>query len=354
MRYHSGGLRRWISQGLLAVTAVTGWGNVPVLTNTCKLQKQSSLVYSSTARFLSLHATGTNQNKEEKKEEAPYIFNGMVTILEEGEHHVVVSKPPGVVCHHSEWSGSRNKKTEPEVPMLQRTREAVGERVNLVHRLDRGASGCLLLTKSASDEDGLSATSVLQDAMTRATKTYIALVRGEGIFKGRDFRNEGWFEIDRPIKDENGNLNDATTYFRFLAGQHNDSGRLDRPRASLVLARPKSGRWHQIRRHLNGLGHPIIGDSTHGDSRTNREWRAKLGLLPERTCLHLLKLELPQTDICKSGLSVVSPLESDMLDMLQEHLPTMLEEAQIGLDEEGLALTSSEQVGSQVAIQLEV
>jgi 23S rRNA-/tRNA-specific pseudouridylate synthase len=114
--------------------------------------------------------------KQQKKE--PYVFNGTVTILDRGEHYVVVAKPPTVICHHSEWSGSRSKKrTVPEVPMLQRTREAVQERVNLVHRLDRGASGCLLLTMAKSDLDELNATATLQEAMTEANKTYVALVR---------------------------------------------------------------------------------------------------------------------------------------------------------------------------------
>ena len=284
----------------------------------------------------------------------PYIFNGNVTILEHGQHHIVVSKPPTVVCHHSDWSGSRStKRTEPEVPMLQRTREAIGERVNLVHRLDRGASGCLLFTKASSDEAGVDATAILQESMREANKTYVALVRGEGILKGRDFKKEGWFEVNRPIKDEQGDLNDATTFFRFLAGQDNENGKLERPRASLVLARPKTGRWHQIRKHLNGLSHPILGDSSHGNSKINREWRDKRGMPAERTCLHLLKLELPVTQVCPFGINVVSPLALDMMTLLEEHLPEVLREAEIVLEQEGLSLKGGTK-GTEVPIQLEI
>lgn len=285
----------------------------------------------------------------------PYLFNGTVTVLEEGENHVVVSKPPSVVCHHSEWSGSRSSKHgPPEVPMLQRTREAIQERVNLIHRLDRGASGCLLLSKAASDEQGLEATSTLQTAMssTSATKTYIALVRGEGILKERDFRKEGWFVVDRPIKDERGRLNDAVTHFRFLAGQDNGSGTIDRPRASLVLARPETGRWHQIRKHLNGLSHPIIGDTTHGDNRVNREWRNGRGMPGERTCLHLLKLEIPPNPICPEGINVSSPLADDMMVMLEKHLPGLLEQANEALEQEGMSLQSDSH--RTFPIQLEI
>jgi tRNA pseudouridine65 synthase len=271
---------------------------------------------------------------------------------------VVVDKPPGVVCHHSDWSGSRKRQRQeryPEVPMLQRTREAIGERVNLVHRLDRGASGCLLLSLAKSDSHGGNATAMLQDAMTNCAngKTYLALVRGEGILKDRDFCKEGWFRVDRPIKDEKGTLKNATSYFRFLAGQDNANGTVtDRPRASLVLARIETGRWHQIRKHLNGLSHPIIGDSSHGSSKTNREWRENWGLLPERTCLHLLQLKLPPTEISSQGISVLSSIAPDMMAMIRNHfLPEVLEKAKSALKEEGLSLES---VNSHVEVNIQL
>lgn len=298
-------------------------------------------VYTKTSfrsRVPSLKSTASDLSEEE-----PYIFNGTVSILDRGANHLVVSKPPGVLCHRSDWSGSKKKKNSrgpPEVPMLQRAREAVGERVNLIHRLDRGASGCLLMSFAESDKDGGNATSTLQESMSLSSsthKTYIALVRGEGILSGRDFKQEGWFEVSRPIKNEGGTLKNATSYFRFIAGQGNEYGAIDRPRASLVLARIKTGRWHQIRKHLNGLSHPIIGDSTHGNTKTNREWREKWGLQPERTCLHLLKLELPPTLVTPNGISVIDALPADIMDMLKEHcLPEFLEEAEKALKEEGL------------------
>jgi tRNA pseudouridine65 synthase len=239
--------------------------------------------------------------------------------------------------------------------MLQRTREAIGERVNLVHRLDRGASGCLLFAKTASDDDGLGATSTLHQAMAEnATKTYIALVRGEGILKGRDFQEEGWFTVDRPIKDENGKLKDAVTNFRFIAGQDNEAGAIDRPRASLVLARPETGRWHQIRRHLNGLSPPILGDTSHGDNRVNREWRDRRDMLPERTCLHLVSLEIPPNPISPDGISVTSPLASDMMSVLENYLPNLLEASKGALLEEGISFESQDERMSTVRIQLEI
>jgi tRNA pseudouridine65 synthase len=275
-------------------------------------------------------------------EEGSGVLRGNLTVLAQDQHHVVVAKPPSVVCHHSEWTGSRARQ---EVPMLQRVREAVGgRRVNLVHRLDRGCSGCLLLTfaQGKEEDDGHQedATRILNDAMQAPStvKTYLALVRGEGILHGRDFRQEGWFTIDRPIKSERGTLHNATTSFRFVAGQDNDRGRLDRPRAALVLARPSTGRWHQIRKHLNGLSHPILGDSTHGISKVNREFKARYGMLPERTCLHLCSIQMEATSVTPAGILAQCPLAPDMLQMLRDHMPDLLAAATPILQQEGVWL----------------
>ena len=217
--------------------------------------------------------------------------DGKVTFLSRGKYHIIVSKPPSVMCHHSTWIGTRRKKSKqneiPEIPMLQRVRDAihsidtendtvsdnVKRKVNLVHRLDRGASGALLLAFAddgggyVNDSDDIvydytesdlkkGPTATLSAAMSQptATKTYIALVRGEGILRGENLTEKGWFEVNRPIKDKKGKLHDATTCFRFVAGQKADETcPVNRPRMSLVLARPHQGRWHQIRRHLNGM-----------------------------------------------------------------------------------------------------
>ena len=313
-----------------------------------------------------------------------------VQILDQNDDYMVIAKPPSVVCHYSPYSGK-----SPEVPILQRVREQMGRRVNLVHRLDRGSSGCLLIAfadqsddddtddntdtdeiddensdsdttsniASEKDHDLLSshneiiisaprgnnkvpryssrATSVLSDALAdkmTCTKTYIALVRGEGILHGEDLKQKGWFLIDRAISDENGVTKEATTWFRFIAGQDNGSGTIDRPRASLVLARPQTGRWHQIRKHLNGLSHPILGDATHGNSRTNREWKERYHLPAERTCLHLSQLILGPTEVCPEGIHVSCPLASDMMTLLRDHLPTVLAQAIPILEQEGIIL----------------
>ncbi|KAL7530682.1 hypothetical protein ACHAWF_003475 [Thalassiosira exigua] len=337
-----------------------------------------------------------------------------VTILQRGPRHVVAHKPPGVLCHHSGWAGSRvrskkkrgkrNERPEP-VPMLQRVRDALHDvdrrgsaeregrdrprrarRVNLVHRLDRGASGCLLFAYADEtgensddvndsngdgngDNDGSKSndhnsddgsvgslesrtrakgdTARLIAAMKspRSTKTYVALVRGEGILHGDDLKSRGWFEVDRPIKDEGGEVKEARTLFRFVAGQAESAGEIAgvaRPRVSLVLAKPRDGRWHQIRRHLNGLSHPILGDAIHGVSKVNREWREERGMPGERIALHLGRLKLVPTEGFPEGVDVCAPLAEDMLRLLREHAPDVLEAARPALEEEGIPVEPSE------------
>jgi len=308
---------------------------------------------------------------------------GRVTILERGEHHLVAWKPPAVVCHHSGYVGSRSRLRrgeEPEIPMLQRVRDATGEnrRVNLVHRLDRGASGALLLAfadeENSNDKGnpildlkhddsdnfiddesnsnsnanktkikGATASLISSMASDNAQKTYLALVRGEGILKGEDLKQKGWFEVERPIKDEKGVLKNATTEFLFVSGQANATTNktesvIDTPRLSLVLARPKTGRWHQIRRHLNGISHPILGDSTHGNSKINREWKEKRNMPGARTCLHLAKLDLPPTQYTPNGIKVSCPIPRDMLQMMTVHAPKVLSDAIPILQREGIQL----------------
>ena len=304
--------------------------------------------------------------------------NDDINILSRGQNHIIVYKPPKVICHHCSWAGSRKKKSNndevSEIPMLQRVRDKIDEidnerskenfeipddgermkrRVNLVHRLDRGTSGALLFAFADSKEieqlniDDFStktckggATTALQDQLSQSssTKTYIAIVRGEGILRGENLKERGWFEVNRPIKDEKGRLNDATTQFYFIAGQKscpNDDVNI--PRLSLVLARPGTGRWHQIRRHLNGLSHHILGDGTHGCSKTNKEWKEKRNISPGRLFLHLARLQIPATKFTPI-IDCPCPIPLDMLQLLEDYAPNVLREALPVLEEEGIKI----------------
>lgn len=187
-----------------------------------------------------------------------------LTILAKGDHWVVVAKPPGMVVHRSDWA--------PRAPaVLQTLRDQLGERVFPVHRLDGAVSGCLLMA-TESKVAGLLSAALSKDT---ARKSYIAFVRGA-------FKHEGDVEVVTPMKDDNGVLRDARSVVRCL-GRSND------PRCSLLEVEPATGRYHQVRRHVRDLHHPVLGDAEHGDNKENRIWRER-GLV--RLGLHCLSLSL--------------------------------------------------------------
>jgi tRNA pseudouridine65 synthase len=154
---------------------------------------------------------------------------------------------------------------------MTRVRGQLGQWVWPVHRLDRGTSGCLLLAldETAASELGV----VFQEH--RAEKSYLVLVRGA-------LETESG-TIDHAIpRSEDGPRVDAVTDYARLA-------LLDG--ATLVLARPRTGRLHQIRRHFRHLGHPLLGDTTWGDNKANKRMRDPVGL--RRLGLHALSLAVP-------------------------------------------------------------
>eukprot|EP00746_Dinoflagellata_sp_MGD_P148512 gnl/MRDRNA2_/MRDRNA2_80705_c0_seq1.p1 gnl/MRDRNA2_/MRDRNA2_80705_c0~~gnl/MRDRNA2_/MRDRNA2_80705_c0_seq1.p1 ORF type:complete len:224 (+),score=30.25 gnl/MRDRNA2_/MRDRNA2_80705_c0_seq1:669-1340(+) len=111
-------------------------------------------------------------------------------------------------------------------------------------------------------------------------KTYYAICRGQG----EPLRSMGTIRVEQPVKDKEGVVRDAETELRVLWGS-------DYPRCCLVRARPRTGRWHQIRKHLNNRSFPILGDKKHGDKRENRLWRER-GMPIERLALHMHRLRI--------------------------------------------------------------
>lgn len=206
----------------------------------------------------------------------------------------------------------------------------------------------LSFANNTKDDDGndksCQVTRTLVDAMPDSTKTYLALCDGDGSWNGVDYSDKGWFVVDKPVKDENGRpMENSVTHIRFISSsilppitseEESNNESLEGRKVSIVLARPKTGRWHQVRQHLFSIGHGIIGDSTHGRSRTNRIWKKHRKLMKERTCLHLCRIQLSPTDVSPT-IDVSCPLSGDLLNMLQE-MPELLDEARPILAEEGI------------------
>jgi tRNA pseudouridine65 synthase len=186
----------------------------------------------------------------------------------------------------------RGRQRTPELPMLQRVRALVGDFVFPIHRLDRQASGCLLFATRREMAGPLSA------ALTAGQKEYLALVRGQ-------WKHSEPVTVEKPMKDDNGIEKEAMTRVTGL-------GACAEPRCSLLRAEPFTGRYHQVRRHVRDLNHPILGDHDHGDTRVNRTWREERGLL--RMALHASRLRLTLPD--GSALDVRAPLPEDLFSVL--------------------------------------
>ncbi len=210
----------------------------------------------------------------------------MIDLLYVDPHVVVADKPSGLLVHRG-WDN------DDDVAMF-RVRDALGQRVHPVHRLDRGTSGALLFARTPA------AASAMCRAFEegRVEKTYVALVRGEPPAEGI---------VDHPIpKTENGERVPARTRYRLVKRSPVD-------RCSLVEAHPLTGRLHQIRRHLRHLGHPLVGDVTYGSGEINRHYRATWNL--HRLALHAraLGFDHPETG---ERILVHAPVPPDLGDAL--------------------------------------
>ncbi|MEZ6063345.1 MAG: pseudouridine synthase [Planctomycetaceae bacterium] len=190
----------------------------------------------------------------------------MLKILFHDRHLIAVHKPSGQFVH------ATNLDRTAGLPLLQEVRDEIGSLVFPFHRLDRAASGIVVFGLSP---DTAAAMGRLF-AARRVTKEYAALVRG--------FCTT--CRIDRPLQRRRSrkaaspdNLQSAVTDVTCLRRYEipEPSEQFATVRCSLIRAVPGTGRFHQLRRHLNGISHPIVGDTSHGDTRRNRIFRIRFG-----------------------------------------------------------------------------
>jgi tRNA pseudouridine65 synthase len=192
-------------------------------------------------------------------------------ILYQDESCAVVDKPSGMIVHRG-WAND-------DQDLMRLTRDALGRYVYPLHRLDRGASGAVLF---ALDED---AARTLNRAFAAGEidKRYLALTRGHPPESGT---------VDHPIPRAPGEerVPAQTSYQRLGTFE----------RYALVLALPKTGRLHQIRRHLKHLSCPLIGDVRYGKGEHNRWFREHYAF--DRLALHAAALRFahPRTGTSKT------------------------------------------------------
>jgi 23S rRNA pseudouridine1911/1915/1917 synthase len=225
------------------------------------------------------------------------------TVVHDDDDVIVVDKPAGLVVH----PGAGNPSGTLVNGLLARYPDVAGvgdpSRPGIVHRLDAGSSGLLVVARSPGARDALAA----QFADRTAGRAYTALAWGHpGAAHG---------VVEAPIGRDPGDPlrmalvadgRPARTRYRVTA-------RLAAPApVALLDCRLETGRTHQIRVHLAGIGHPLVGDAVYGARRPT------LGLA--RPFLHAAELSFghPGTG---ERMTFTSPLPTDLQELLDSLEP---------------------------------
>ena len=210
-------------------------------------------------------------------------------ILHVDSELVAIDKPAGLLVHPSAIDAHEQRTA------LQLLQAQLGERLLPLHRLDKGTSGVLLFarTQEAARRWGQAFES------GTVAKHYVALVRGWPAPAGTiDYALAR--DPERPSQGQQ--RVPAVTRFRCLdmfEWPFRTSEKHPTSRYALVEAEPLTGRRHQIRRHFKHIGHPLVGDTTHGKGAHNRAVASWLG--SRRLWLHAVRVQLP------GGPCVASP-----------------------------------------------
>lgn len=223
------------------------------------------------------------------------------SIIYEDKGLIIINKPSGTAVH----GGSGLSYGVIEALRMARP-EATG--LELVHRLDRETSGCLMIAKKRSVLRGLHD---LLRSDGGVNKRYLALVQGRwqggrrtvdaGLIKNQLRSGERVVRVSDEGKSSASLFQPQTVYAE----------------ASLVEVQPLTGRTHQIRVHAAHINHPIAGDDKYGDETFNKRM-AELGLKRLFLHAHSLSFELPDTG---QKISVSAPLGDELKALLQQLPP---------------------------------
>jgi len=230
-----------------------------------------------------------------------------VEIIHEDDDLIVVNKPAGMVVHPAAGNQSGTLANALAFHFSQLSTAAGVVRPGIVHRLDKGTSGLLVVAKTEVAHEDLAD----QFRAREVFKSYVALVHGQVE------RKRG--QIERPIARDPRNR----TRMAVVAG--------GRPALSLYLIREaferftrldvelKTGRTHQIRVHLASIKHPVVGDEVYGGGRdktvSDPRIRGAIAKL-RRQFLHARELGFkhPRT---QQDLRFTAPLPAELEQLLE-------------------------------------
>lgn len=219
-------------------------------------------------------------------------------VIYEDKRLLVVDKPTGIAVHGG--SGISHGVIE----LLRHARPELRD-LSLVHRLDRETSGVLVLAKRRSALRELHAR--FRDGVVE--KNYLGLSIGDWQL--------GEQVIDKPLLVEHRKGGERHVIVSKGGKQAQTRVQLSRTfgKYSLLQCSPLTGRTHQIRVHLNALGHPLVGDERYGDEEENRRAK-KFGL--KRLFLHAQSIAFP--DDSGNELHFTAPLADDLEQFLTKGL----------------------------------
>lgn len=242
-----------------------------------------------------------DRSAERKAPPPPPVDLTQMKILLEDDWILVLDKPSGMAAHTG--SGITGGTVVDVVrAYLGPKAERNGFSASPAHRLDRETSGVIVVAKRRP------AMVHFTEVFTahRAKKKYLVLV------KGKLQKPTGL--IDLPLAEHQ-----QTAESRERRGVNMQEARTrysvvwQNSHAAYVECTIETGRTHQIRRHFAAIGHPVAGDSKHGDFAFNREVKAKWGL--KRLFLHATRLEVPHPEDGRK-LVVESKLPAELEDVL--------------------------------------
>lgn len=243
----------------------------------------------------------------------PFTHDGdeppKLEVLYQDEYLVAINKPAGLFVHRTMLDKGE------KYFAVQLLRDQIGQYVYPIHRLDRPTSGVLLFGLNEEVTRQLN----LAFEQREIEKTYYALTRGF-------FQQDG--ELDYPLKEKLDKIADkdaqqdkeaqaAVTNFRSIAhaSLNVPLGKFDSVRYSLVECSPKTGRKHQIRRHLSHLRHPIIGDINYGDNKQNPFFGEQFGF--RRLMLMAQKLSFVHP-VSQEMLTISTKFDAQWLTVLEK------------------------------------
>ena len=204
---------------------------------------------------------GDTVSVRKEKRESKVVTPLGIKIIFEDEDLIVIEKPAGLLTIASETEKTRTAYYQLN-EVLKRRSPRTGERIFIVHRLDRDTSGLMVFAKNEKVKR------TLQEGWKEVEKRYYALVEG------------------RPAKKEGGIRSrlSETKSLKVYIDPHSEGARLSETKYQVIKAGREyslldilleTGRKNQIRVHLSGIGHPVAGDKKYG-AKTNPI--ARLGL----------------------------------------------------------------------------